>query len=407
MTVVERLAHSPRGSFLSIFLLSFGIQCFFLTKVPERHIAPHTRWEMQAVAISLAESGTFADPYALPTGPTAHLPPVMPAIVGLIYRLFGLTLTAGYVAWLFRIATYAAMDAMLPWVSGRLGIGRAAGLLAGVGRALVPTWPGHGEALTALVMALLLVLFVKRWTRSRGEASIRSALLTGLFWGVAFHLQPALLPVLLGCLVFELWWSASRRRWLGSVTILLGVVLACAPWAWRNYALLDGVFFIRSNFGLELRMGNHDQAAAAMDVIDARHEHRHPRTHLEEARLVQEIGEVPYMRRARREAMAWIRENPGSFVRLTVQRAVHFWLGPLHRPFEAAGVTAVLILALLGLRRVLPVQSASQRAAMLIPLLTFPLVYYFVAYMIRYTVPLSWIPALLAAAEVRSWLRWR
>jgi hypothetical protein len=385
-------------------LLSFGLQCFFLTKVPEKYIIPQARWEMSAVAISLAESGTFADPYALPTGPTAHLPPVMPLILGFIYRVFGTTLMAGYVAWVFRIATHAAMDAMLPWVGGRLGIGRPAGLLAGVASALIPSWPGQGEALTAIVMALLLVAFVGRWSGGRGEASIGGSLLLGALWGVAFHLQPALLPVLLGCLVFELWRNRQRKPWRGPVAILVGVVLACAPWAWRNYAVLEGVFFIRSNFGLELRMGNHEKAAAAMEVMDARNEHRHPRTDLEEARLMQEIGEVAYMRQAREEAVAWIREHPGRFLRLTVSRVFHFWLGPLHRPLEAAKVTAVLILALLGMRRVIPRQLTTQRAASLIPLLTFPTVYYVVAYMIRYTVPLAWLPALFAGAEVWWWL---
>ena len=400
----ERLAGAPRWSFLSILLLSFGIQVFFMAKVPAEYIRPHTRWELQAVAVSLAENGTFADPYALPTGPTAHLPPVMPAILGLIYRLFGMTLMAGYVGWLFRIATSAVMDAMLPFVAGRLGVGRPAGLVAGLASALIPTRPGHGEALTAVVMAFLLVALVRRWTNRRNDTSIGGSLLFGLSWGAVFHLQPALLPVLLGCVVFELWWSRCRRRWLGVATILLGVVLVSAPWAWRNHAVLDGAFFIRSNFGLELRMGNHDEAAAAMEVMDRRHEHRHPRVHLQEARLVQEIGEVPYMQRAQREALAWIREHPGRFLRLTASRVAHFWLGPLHRPLEAVRVTSVLILALLGMWRVIPRQSIPQRAALLIPLVTFPLIYYVVAYMIRYTVPLVWIPTLFAGAKVWSWL---
>jgi hypothetical protein len=49
--------------------------------------------------VSLGEHGTFGDPYMLPTGPTAHLPPIPAAIFGLSYRLFGLTLLAGVGAW--------------------------------------------------------------------------------------------------------------------------------------------------------------------------------------------------------------------------------------------------------------------------------------------------------------------
>ncbi|MDH3746409.1 MAG: hypothetical protein OES47_15025, partial [Acidobacteriota bacterium] len=181
--------------------------------------------------------------------------------------------------------------------------------------------------------------------------------------------------------------------------------LACTPWAWRNYRALDGVFFVRSNFGLELRMGNHPGAFGAMEVMDARNEHRHPRTHVEEARRVQEIGEVPYMRQAREEAVAWIQANPIAFLRLTISRVIHFWFGPLHRPLEALRITLVLALAVLGMRRVLPRQSVPERAAMLIPLFTFPLVYYVVAYMVRYTLPLFWILSLFAGAEVWSWRR--
>ncbi len=74
---------------------------------------------------------------------------------------------------------------------------------------------------------------------------------------------------------FELWWSRDLRKWVLSVVMTLGVVLACFPWGWRNYATFHEVFFIRSNLGLELGMPNHEGAAAAMEVMDARQEPRH------------------------------------------------------------------------------------------------------------------------------------
>jgi hypothetical protein len=70
-------------------------------------------------------------------------------------------------------------------------------------------------------------------------------------------------------------------------------------------------------------MGNHEGAAAAMAVMDRRQEHLHPRTHESEARKVQAVGEVEYMRAAGREAVDWIEANPGTFVRLTVSRMAH------------------------------------------------------------------------------------
>ncbi|MHC4305746.1 MAG: hypothetical protein ACYTEY_03805 [Planctomycetota bacterium] len=399
------MAGSSWRAFVIIFLLAFAIRGYLLTKVSTEYVLPSTRWEMEAIATSLVESGRFADPYALPTGPTAHLPPVLPGILALIWRVFGMGLAAGYASWVFRIATQSAMYAVLPWFSLKLGLGRQAGVLGGLAGAVLARWPGHGEALTAIVLGLLLIAFVGRWT-----GALRSparSLLLGLAWGVAFHIQPALLPVMLGCVAFELWWHRDRRKWLHSAAMILGVTLACAPWGVRNYVTFHEVFFIRSNLGLELRMGNHEDAAAAMEVMDARHEHLHPRLQVEEALKVRELGEVVYMRQAGHEAVEWIRAHPATFARLTASRVVHFWCGPLHRPWAAAGVTAILLLALLGAWRTFPGLALPQRAALLIPLATFPLIYYVVAYMSRYRIPLNWILVLLAGAAVWHWIKRR
>jgi hypothetical protein len=69
-------------------------------------------------------------------------------------------------------------------------------------------------------------------------------------------------------------------------------------------------------------MGNHEGATAAMEVMDRKqhHVHVHPRALAAEARKVQELGEVVYMRRAGRDALDWIRAHPGAFIGLTASR---------------------------------------------------------------------------------------
>ena len=381
-----------------------SIQGFFLTKVPERFIRPNTQWELQAIAVSLATTGRFADAYALPTGATAHLPPIPPAIVGLVYALLGPTLTAGYVAWILDMATYAALWALLPWLAVRIGLPGPAGVIAGVAGALVPHWPGHGEALTAVAMGLLMVAFVRRW--SSGRSGALGSLLLGIAAGTAFHVQPALLPVVLGWMAFELRWSRGRRQRLLTALVGLGIVAACLPWGWRNYQAFHGLVFVRSNFGLELRMGNHEGAAAAMEVMDRQggRVHVHPRALEAEERKVQELGEVVYMRQAGREALDWILANPGTFIGLTVSRAAHWWLGPFYDPLGATVVSVLTVLALAGVWWTYPKLTVPQRAAFLIPPLTFPLVYYVVAYMPRYREALDWLFLLAAGAAVWEWM---
>ena len=86
--------HTKAGwrSFLVIFGLSFSIDLFLVCKLPPAAVLPTMQWEATSVGITLARTGTFGNPYALPTGPTAHLPPIPPAINALIYKAFGVTL---------------------------------------------------------------------------------------------------------------------------------------------------------------------------------------------------------------------------------------------------------------------------------------------------------------------------
>jgi hypothetical protein len=361
------------------------------------------QWEATSVALTLAQAGTFGNPYALPTGPTAHLPPIPPVLNALIYRALGATSTAGYVAWAFDGAIWATLWGLLPWLSIRFGLHPRAGIYAGLAGALVPTWPGHGESLAALALAVLLAVFAGRWSSAQlGGPSRLAAFGLGVGWGVAFHIQPALVTVALALLAFEALWRPSRQARLACALTLLGMAAACLPWGWRNYTTFDAVFFVRSNFGLELRMGNHPGADAAMDVMDRAGGHVHPRAMESEAAKVQAMGEVPYMRSAGREALDWMRAKPATAARRTAWRFAHWWLGPLYDPPHATAITLLTLLALASLGSWWPRLTGPQRAALVIPLLTFPLVYYVVAYMPRYRQPVDWLFYLLAGAAVHA-----
>jgi hypothetical protein len=399
---VRWIAGSWGRAFLIIFLLGFTLRLGVLRLIPEDVIPPNPQWETGAVSISLAHTGRFADPYLIPTGPTAHMPPLYVGAASLLYRVLGVGHTAGVIRWILILAAYSVLWAALPWIGGKTGLGREAGVLGGLAGAIVVGFPGEIEPLSALAMALILVAFLSRWTG--GKTTRMSSLLLGLAIGVAFHLQPVLLPVVLGCLLFELWWHRGKQR-AGLVAVLsLGIALACLPWGWRNYQTFHEIFFIRGNLGLELYVGNHDNAHADIDVSSARHSFVHPRTDLQEAERVLQLGEAAYMREKQAEALAWIADNPGEFMKLTATRMAYFWAGPLHRPTTALGYLVLFALACLGAWRRLPALGAPERAALLIPLMTYPLIYYIVAYMPRYAEPVRWILFLLAGAMVWQWI---
>ncbi|MBC8506239.1 MAG: hypothetical protein ISR58_04850 [Anaerolineales bacterium] len=386
-------------AFILIFILAFRIRSAELAQIPSRYLRPNPGWELSSIAISLFNGDGFANPYMITTGPTAHLPPIYPYLVGFIYRIYGLTPEGGLRSMQLMVVTGALMYALLPWLSEKLGLGVQPGIIGGVAGAMFVEWPGHGEYLAAIALGLILVAFLRRWDQqnySRG-----SSLLLGIAIGVAFHVQPALLTVILGCLIFEIWWSRNAKKWALTGVVILGILAASIPWGWRNYVTFDSVFFIRSNFGLELRMGNHEEAAPTMEVMDEEgDEHRHPAAHIAEAMKLREVGEIAYMQGAKTEAYEWIQSNPVEFLRLTSLRVVNVWFGPPYNLKVALGVSALSILAILGFWRISALLTIPQRAALLIPLGTFPLVYYVVGYMPRYRIPIDWALYLLAGAAV-------
>lgn len=402
ISIVHWIARSPGWAFVLIFILGFGLRLGMVSIFPRDLIPPNPKWETGAVALSLVRSGEFADPYLIPTGPTAHMPPLYIGAMSLLYRLVGVSFLGGLVRWFLVLGVYSVLWALLPWLGGRFGLGREAGVLGGLAGTLCLGFPSEIEPFTSLVLALLLMSFLVRWQGSGG--SWGGSFLFGLVIGVAFHLKPALLPVVLGCMVFELGWSGNRRRWGFSGLMALGILLACLPWGWRNYTTFHDIFFIRSNMGLELYVGNHPGAHSDIDISVARGSFQHPRSDRDEAERVRELGERNYMREKQREALAWIGENPAKFLKLTALRAVYFWCGPLHRGVSAMGYMTLTLLAFVGAGWVLPTLTVPRRAVLLIPLATYPVIYYVLAYMPRYGEPIRWILFLLAGAAVWGWM---
>jgi hypothetical protein len=89
---------APVRAFVLIFLLSFAVRTVLLAVWVSNHEDFYRLGgEIRRVAMSLLRTGQFADPYMIPTGPTAHPTPLSPALLALIYHAFGMTATAGCV----------------------------------------------------------------------------------------------------------------------------------------------------------------------------------------------------------------------------------------------------------------------------------------------------------------------
>lgn len=373
--------------------------------------------ETACVAQAIAEGRGVADPWCQGTGATAWLTPVYPSIVAACLRLFGGVGAASATA-LFTIHALVSAATCLALVTFGRVLGRPrAGRLAGWVFAFYPgaIWNSARVVWDTTFVAAALLLFLTVVVASSRPLGSRRALGLGLAYGALLLLNPApasSAPVVVLYLCRGLPWRAALAR---SGTFLGAAALVCLPWALRNQVVL-GTFSLRSNLGVELRVGNNDLA-------DGRHKTEyHPSDTPRELERYRELGEVGYSRWSQERALEWIGAHRARFAALTLRRAQIFWIGesPRRDPRvdHETGITAAedpkswikwvqhMATGLVGLAGMLVLAWRSREGLLLAGvLLLFPLPYYVTHVSERYRFPIDPLLVFLAAALVLTLLR--
>jgi hypothetical protein len=389
---------SRARAFILIFAVTVAVRLFLLSVlVPEQIM-----WagEVERIALNLASTGEFANPYAAPTGTTAHNPPGLPFVFSLLFRTFG-DGSVGFTAKvLLVVICYGLLYGLLPTAAASIGLPVQAGVLAGLIGAIIPfrrageLYLGWEEPIAALFLMALLILTLRA---RAGRLPFVAAAGYGALWGVTFHFAPALLPVFLAFLLFMIWRPVARRR---SVQWCAVAVLTCMavilPWTLRNHRQLGAWMFMRSNFGLELRVSYNDFVSAAAVHNNDIYNLFHPGFNADIARELAAEGEVAFHRRSMGEAIAWIRENPSRTANLILLRFVAFWAGPPVNSLTTYATIAVTIAGFAGL--ILLLRRHHYVGALFgLVWLSYPALYYLIQANPRYRAPIDWT-VLLAAA---------
>ena len=368
-------------------------------------------YEQAAVAQSLARGDGLADPFARGTGPTAWCAPAYPALLALLIELFGGIDRSMATALALLQSVLAAATCVALWRLGERSGGRRLGRPPGWAWALHPAaiYYAVNLAWDSTLSAFGVTCYLAALVASGPRASVARSAALGLGFGALMLINPApvaLLPVVLGyaCLARASRGEAARV----AVAFLAGASLTAGPWMLRN-RIRVGSLGIRSNLGVELRVGNTDRAEGRFDGPT------HPAYDPAEFARYVELGEHAYSSDSLRRFRAWVAEHPGRFVRLCGVRVQRFWVGP--NPFEEErlgsgerrrrdwmgwvewlGHAGGGLLAVLGalLYRGPPALALLLRGTLLL----FPLVYYVTHVFERYRFPIEPVVVLLAAYVV-------
>lgn len=398
---------SPRQAGLLIFVVTVAFR-LLLAFVLKPDFSRDTG-EITAIAVSVAEKNVFGDPYKIPTGPTSHFSPGWPFLMGMVYKVWGLTAEAEKVRQIACIGVTALQFSLLPWFGALAGLPRLAGLAAGLLGGLLPlrywveTYCAFGEPYSGLATLLCAGLWL--WMVRQGHWTPGYCLLLGLSLGLAAHFNPALLAIFLMLLVLGPWMrlrNLPRPGYLaGALAAMAGLVLALTPWTVRNYQAFGVFILMRGNLGLELQVSYCDMAVADTDDnirLGVLRTH-HPAGNVAEATRVRDWGEAVYFRYKMRQAVDWIQAHPGRSAGLVMERFWLFW-SPGTTKFLYTAINLVLLaLAFTALPRLYRwAPEAAWLAA--VALAAYPLLYYLIQSAARYRYPLEWLLYLLAIVRL-------
>ncbi len=406
ITAVSWLEKVPvRRLAVLVFLFALTVRVGALTFWPSYYVhALKSQVEMRNIAITLAKTGQFANPYGVPTGQTAHLAPVAPFLASLIYRRWGISDRAEFVRGIVCALTSALACGLTVLLGVELRLGHLASLCAGILAALAP----HAAQLhadltefdaclgTALfICAMLILVRAVEYPGSR-----RLLTLFGLLAGLAILTYNSLLAPLAALMVCAI--LPFRRNPLRlPVKYVFGMLvltsLVVLPWSIRNFLVFKQWVTVRSNFGLEFRIAQSDFSPddATMQI--------HPASSEQTRALIRKLGEPAAYASLERDGFEWVRSHPLQFVRRVLWRVICFWV-PVASSHLKRFIS--LIVACAALSGFLLLVRHKHPAAVIIGLvwIAYPAVYYLLQSEARYQQPIAFSLYLMAAVLIRELL---
>jgi hypothetical protein len=314
--------------YLAVLVLALSVRCAYLVH-GQNETLPLGFTETERAALSLARKGVLGNVFG-DTGASAHTAPLYPALLAPVYRFAdwqGVNPRVYQELCSILITCFAIC--LVPLLARRLGLHPVAGWLAAVLLCLLPgnrcleTSGACEQPLIAVGVPVLLLALVSlrecRWRSPRQLAS------TALLIGVLALLGPMFLSMAALMILSQYFTLRTDRRavLIGTTVIATVTMLLLLPWAYRNYRELGGWVWTRSNFGLELWIGNNPHATG--QTWFPHYAVYHPFVNPQQTREYARLGELAYMHEKGKQAKDWIGSNPGRFAWLTACRARWFW----------------------------------------------------------------------------------
>ena len=356
--------------------------------------------ELGRLGESLRMGRGLGSPFGGDTGPSAFLAPGYPALVAVIFRMFGsYSWHAAAVLLTLQVLFGVGTVFFVMLVARRAFSSRAANIAGAIWAFSPPLcwmpavfWES-GLSTTMLTASLALAMDCAERPKPWKWVAM------GAFFAAAMLINPSLMLALLSVGAWAIHRGVAGSRLVASALLLATWATLFFAWPLRNEIELHAFIPMRSNFGYELWQGNRAGSDGQFSAD------LHPNVNAREFARYAALGEVGYMREKSAMAEAAICAQPGRFVGLTAKRAAQFWLGGRSRNSSTLIELHVATTTALGLAGFVLLWNRRRDLALLFagPLLFFPLPYYVTHADSRFRLVLDPLATLLCAYAVAHW----
>lgn len=324
----DRLTEKRTTVTWALFFFSFLLHLCLVVVIG--HYKEPRLWENGAIAQTMFEGHGFGAGFSIPGELTSWQAPGYPVVLLLFWKTIGQIPAAYFLISLLQCVAVASMVWPMSWLSLRW-FPKVPPIIVQLIVVLAPLYLWYVTRLhhSAFVMAAhpWLVYGWLKWSHENFGRAIGIGALTGL---VALF-QPTILGVYgtigLALLLRFLW----QKQWQSfSVLAVSGivVVLSLVPWTIRNYQVHGKLILIKSSFGKEFWMGNNPHATGTGYAIGGVEEITNVYPPKCFAELHGKVPEIQLMAAMQKEAMDFVKQNPGKFLKLTGQKILWLWTLP-------------------------------------------------------------------------------
>jgi 4-amino-4-deoxy-L-arabinose transferase-like glycosyltransferase len=360
-------------------------------------------WEMGWIARALASGHGFSSPYFPWSGPTAMQPPLYPALLSVVFRIFGVYSLASAFAILSINSLLSSLTCIPIYFSAKFSLGTRAAVIAALVWAFYPfaIYFSTGRVWEYSLTGLLFTTCFCIAQRIHSSPNPMAWIGWGALCGITALSNPSTLstlPFLLLLAVFQVR-NTGRRRLVNGMLTALAAVAVLTPWTVRNYHAVGILCPVRDNFWLEVYDDNGGDAS--LDPSFA-----HPASNPVEMRKFLTMGEKAFLAEKHGLALASLKSDPEFFVHKTLRRIFYYWTGfwslssqeLREQPYEPGNifyVCSITFLMLRGARRL----GRTNRTALLpylVLICIFPITYYITHPLMDYRQPIE--PAIIVLA---------